>query len=172
MVVALVAVTMFSGTVGEMAKQRRVNWETSLAANATRIVIEDMRNEDLEQVFALYNADGADDPSGIDTAPGNRFAVPGLPADPDAADGLVGEVFFPTVDAALPGDPPSIELRESLVDRALGMPRDLNGDNIIDGADHAGDYIALPVRVELRWRGLYGVRTFSMSTLLCRFNTD
>lgn len=173
MVVALVAVMIFSGTVGEMAKQRRMNWETGIAANASRIVLENMRNEDLDQVFALYNAVETDDPGGVGSAPGNRFAVDGLPPASDSPDGLIGEVFFPTVNLALlPTDVPILELRERAPAPELGMPRDLNGDNIIDVADHSSDYIVLPVRIVLRWRGLYGDRQHSTSTLLCVFNTE
>lgn len=114
--------------------------ETSLASEQARIVIESMRNRPFAQVFALYNDDPADDPGGPGTAPGSGFDVPGLVAPPGSA--TVGRVQFPS---------PGPALRESADDEGLGMPRDLDGDGQVDGNDHSGDYIILPVRIRLEW---------------------
>ena len=38
-------------------------------------------------------------------------------------------------------------LREDVAIPAMGMPRDLDGDNVVDGVDHKGDYRMLPVIV-------------------------
>jgi hypothetical protein len=67
----------------------------SLAVQAARGVIEEIRETPIERVFALYNTDPQDDPGGQGTAPGGAFAVDGLgPIDGDP-DGLVGAVMFP-----------------------------------------------------------------------------
>lgn len=42
-------------------------------------------------------------------------------------------------------------LREDVVDPAFGLPQDLNGDGLLDGEDHAGDYLLLPVVARFRW---------------------
>jgi hypothetical protein len=68
--------------------------------------------------------------------------------------------MFPT------GGPPE-QLREDVVDAGLGMPRDLDGDGVIDGADHEANYTLLPIRVRVQWRGVSGVRTFDLETVLC-----
>ena len=95
--------------------------------------------------------------------------MPGLDPLPDDADGRVGELIFPEVNtaAALPA---IWELREDAVIPELGLPRDLNGDSIVDAADHAADYAVLPVIVRLEWMGDFGPRIFEMHTMLVEFN--
>ena len=61
-------------------------------------------------------------------------------------------------------------LREDVVLPALGMPRDLNGDNRIDDVDHRYDAIVIPVLVRIRWQGRYGERSYECGTLLTRFD--
>lgn len=60
-------------------------------------------------------------------------------------------------------------LREDFIDVRLGLPRDLNGDSLIDDLDHAEDYIVLPVHVEVVWRGKFGPRRFSIFTQIASF---
>jgi hypothetical protein len=43
-------------------------------------------------------------------------------------------------------------LRESTVAPRYGLPYDLNGDGVIDGAVRDADYRALPVVVHMRWK--------------------
>jgi len=57
-------------------------------------------------------------------------------------------------------------LREDIEDPLLGLPRDLNGDGIIDSENHAKDFVVLPVRVRVRWRGVTGIRTVEVCSLL------
>ena len=109
------------------------------------------------EVFAAFNEDAADDPEGAGTAPGADFAVPGLSALSSDADGMVGKIIFPTIAG---------ELREDVTDAALGMPRDLNGDGVTDSADHSGDFVLVPVRIRLEWRGSAGPRDMEFHTLL------
>jgi hypothetical protein len=171
MPVLLISVTLFSGTVVSMIRQRSINLEAASAAYDVQSLFERMRNEDLEDLFALYNADPLDDPDGPGTAPGNRFEVDGL-TSLDAVPGPVGEVLLPAANAALPGAAPVYELREDLLDAALGMPRDLSGDFVVDGENHAGDYDVLPVVARVHWLGEFGVRELEMYTLLTRYQNE
>lgn len=166
LVVLLVALLIFSSTVSGMARQRTVNRETTLALAAARNVLETLRAEDFTAVYALYNSDPGDDPGGAGSAPGQRFAVPGLDAAPDAPGGLQGEILFPTVLDPVDG----LELREDVDLRVLGMPRDLSGDHVVDGEDHGEGYAILPVQVRVSWIGPSGPRRYEMATQLCLFN--
>ena len=244
LLVMSVAIGIFASTVVAGAQQRAVNREKALAADAARAMIERLHNEKFGQVFPLYNGLAEDDPGGAGTAPGHRFEVLGLTALTSAADGLQGEVIFPTVEQAEavgvkpvgpqtltdeqmdgvavsggdggmggislggggpggqlgvnlgggggniqvedggtadgmtlvkvreepppPSDPGWI-LREDVDFPALGMPRDLNGDNIVDDEDHRGDYVLLPVCIRIRWNGRAGEREFTLTTMLTDF---
>jgi len=153
-----VAMGMFAQTLASSTRLDPVSAETSIAADAARVQIERMRNHPFDEVYARYNADPSDDPEGAGTAPGNRFAVAGLA--PLAAAGFVGTVEFPEI----AGD-----LREDAVDALLGMPRDLDGDEVVDSADHSYDRIVLPTRVRIEWssrNGRGGPRTFAIHTML------
>ena len=146
MVVLLVALSIFSSTVAATMRMRTSNRDNAVVAEAARIVLETMRDQPFDQLFALYNADPLDDPGGPGTAPGQRFTVLGPKPLPEAPDGMVGEIRFPVVDVSIK-DEPEWELREDLEDRLLGMPRDLSGDSVTDELDHADDYVRLPVGV-------------------------
>ncbi len=124
--------------------------ETELATEGARAKLERIKAEAFSQAFRTYNATGADDPSGAGTAPGAYFEVAGLRPAPDDPDGMPGEVIFP-----VPPDQPG-QLCESVNDPKLAMPRDLNGDGIVDSLNHATDYKLLPVRVRVRWQSIDG----------------
>jgi len=166
LVILLVALLIFSSTLNGIARQRAVNHESALAVSAARNMLETLRSETFGEVFALYNADPNDDPDGAGTAPGNRFAVEDLRAASDSVDGLEGEVLFPALDDPVEG----LELHEDLVDRDLGLPRDLSGDSIVDDQDHSQDYFILPVQVRIRWTGKSGARQYRLTSQICRFN--
>jgi type II secretory pathway pseudopilin PulG len=165
MVILLVSLLIFSSSVSGVAKQRAVNRETGLALTAARNTLETLRAADFHQVYALYNADPADDPAGAGSAPGNRFVVPGLDDAPDAVGGFDGEIIFPSLDVA--GD---LQLREDLEVPALGLPRDLSGDSVIDDQDHSASYYILPVEIRVRWSGPNGTREYDMTTQLCQYS--
>jgi hypothetical protein len=156
--VLTIAVCGLSGSVVSAIALNRVNRETALAEAAVRGVMEQVTGVQFAEAFARFNADAGDNP-GLGLSPGATFDVAGLRGDGGA---LPGSITFPTIDDG--GGP---ELREDTDDPALGMPRDLNGDAIIDAADHAGNYRVLPVRVTVTWRGVSGLRTLTLESMLC-----
>jgi hypothetical protein len=193
MAVLIVAVSIFSRMIIATAQLRDVNRETAAAAEAARIIHERMRNEDFLDVWKLYNADTSDDPAG--GAPGNRFAVFGLEPLAGVTDGTVGEIIVPAVwvtsasgggggSSSFGGSELEDEtesagttessgstqtawvLREDFVDANLGMPRDLNGDSIVDNKDHSEDYILLPVHIRIEWQGSNGRRWLDVYSML------
>lgn len=160
------ALTMVTRIVVAAAKQRSVNTENACASNGARVALERLRNAEFEQCFALYNEWDGDDPAGPGSAPGNRFTVEGLAPLPGAP--ACGEILFPSLLSDVPGESPC-QLREDSVDPLLDLPRDLSGDSIVDGEDHAGDYLILPVRVRVEWQGEWGPRRLELHGLLTSF---
>jgi prepilin-type N-terminal cleavage/methylation domain-containing protein len=138
--------------------------ETELATQAARAMLERIQAESFAQAFRSFNATGADDPGGVNTAPGASFAVAGLRALPNDADGQPGEIVFPTV-AAQPG-----VLSENVNDARLGMPQDLDGNGAVDTLNHATDYQILPVLVRVRWQSRDGSSgTVELQTILANY---
>lgn len=166
--VVLIAASMLASTLVAIAKQRAVALENAVVAAAVQDTFERMRNEDLRDVFRLYNAEPFDDLLGPGTAPGNFFGVQGLTPLPGQPAGRVAEVRLPALNRGT-AVAPVWELREDLVDAELQMPRDLDGDSVVDDANHAGNYTVLPVHVRVTWQGRFGPRRFDMHTLLTEF---
>lgn len=122
------------------------NRETAIATAAAQRIVEDLFAADIEEVFALYNGDSADDPAGDGTAPGSSFTVEGLRVVPGDEDGMAGEIRFPVADGE-----PGI-LREDLVLDHFGLARDLDLDGLLDAEDHSLDYQVLPIVVRVSWQ--------------------
>ena len=140
----------------------RDNWVASMAVQDT---LEIMRNDAYEDLFVLYNDNPLDDPGGPGTAQGIHFDVEGLEALASDVDGQVGRIHLPTFNAGS-AVAPVWQLREDQANPALGMPRDLNGDSIINTLDHASDFTLLPVQIELQWQSRFGPRRIRMQTIL------
>lgn len=173
--IALVTVQIFSSTVVATARQRAIHRENAAAIGAARTALEVLRDEPFGNVFALYNADPGDDPGGPGTAPGANFPVPRLERAARAGTVPLGEIVFPALGkkggklGKLLGGGDAEgkqELREDYEDRAIGMPRDLNGDGKIDKKDHAEDYVMLPVLVRVTWVGVAGPREVELHSIL------
>ncbi len=160
-VILTVSVYMLTSTVTAAIGHSNATRERGLAVDATMNLFERMRAESFEELYARYNSDPNDDPDGAGTAPGKYFNVEGLDLQEGDLDGFVGEVLLPVVETkqGLPA------LRENSDLPEFGLPRDLNGDLMIDGRNHAEDYIILPVKVRIAWKGGTGNRTFEMSTM-------
>ena len=147
-VVAMLILTIAAGgltsAVAHGLRLNRVNEETAVADEAARAMAEAMQATPFTTRFAIHNA-------------AQDFDVPGLNVRSDDPDGLAGKILFPTI---------GIQLREDVVDANLGMPRDLNGDGAQDLADHAGDYVILPVTVRVEWTGHAGERAHEVHLLM------
>jgi hypothetical protein len=162
--VLMVALLVLSQSMGTAMTLTDVNRETALASDGARDTIELLQGvERFQEVFAIYNTDPADDPAGPGTAPGAAFSIAGLQPADDDPDGMVGEIRFPAVVTAT-----GLKISEEIDDAALGMPRDLSGDGLVDSADHSLDYLVLPVRVRVEWTGSSGPRNIEVVTLLAR----
>lgn len=160
-VILVVAIGGLSGAVISTTQLNRENEETAAAYAALKQITETIQDAPFEDIFATFNDDPADDPGGAGTAVGSDFAAFGLQARPADADGMVGQILFPTV--VVGG---ATQLREDVADTDTGMPRDLSGDGAVDAADHSGDYILLPVTIQLQWLGANGNRQLDVSVLL------
>jgi type II secretory pathway pseudopilin PulG len=141
----------------------QINRENTLAYEAARGFAEQMQtNWPFELVFAVYNEDPEDDPT-TGQAPGSTFQIV------NSAYGYTQSSlsFAATGIIRFPVDTPG-ELREDVVDHTLGMPRDLNGDGIINADSRSSDYVLLPVSIQLSWQGVTGARSLTFRTLLSR----
>ncbi|MEO6710260.1 MAG: prepilin-type N-terminal cleavage/methylation domain-containing protein [Planctomycetota bacterium] len=160
MTLLAIALVGYAKTVANASVATSTSRELVLASEAGRRMIETLRSEDFATVYARYNSSVADDPGGV-VSPGANFAITGLDALPIDVDGRPGEIIFPTT--MIGGAP---QLREDRVDAKLGMPSDLNGDGVVDGANHAANYQNLPVLIRVRWRGVGGPGAVEFQTVL------
>ncbi len=163
LVMFTIAAVAYAGALASTSESSAERRAASLAAAAARDVVERMRSLPGHERFASYNTNAADDPGGAGTAPGAAFDVDGLsPVDGDE-DGRVGEIWFPTTAGAL---------REDVTDVRLGMPRDLDGDTLIDALDHSADYVILPVRIRVVHQVQGARRIFELHTELVDWSSS
>lgn len=145
MVAALILAVAIGGLTGSIVaglRLSRSNSETATAELALRAMVEEVQGTAFGDIF--------------DDFVGTGFAVEGLDLQENDADGLAGRIVFPTLGG---------RLREDVVDAALGMPRDLNGDGD-DVDDATDDYVILPLTVRVEWRGAAGPRFLERNLLL------
>lgn len=153
--IAVAACGMSAVLAGSMSLTA-VNKETAQARTAARRMLEELQNVPPGDVFSTFNTVTTDDPYGAATAPGSIFSIQMKPAAIQVS-GMTGTIIFPENLG---------ELREDMKDPNLGMPRDLNGDGVIDSDNHAKDYLLLPVRIRVEWRGMTGEREYEIHTVL------
>jgi len=163
MTVLAVGLAGYAKTIAMASIAASTSREATLATEAGRQMIETLRSTTYNQIFARYNSTVADDPGGV-VSPGANFAVTGLDARVNDADGMPGEIQFPTITVG-----GAEQLREDLVSTKLGTPTDLNGDGIVDAVNHAANYQNLPVLVRIRWRGVAGPGQVEFQTVLANF---
>jgi len=143
---------------------QRAEREDAAVVEMARQTMANIQGTPFAQVFACFNSSALDDPVGW-AAPGSNVPVVGLRALATDADGIVGNISFPTRDVA--GGVP--ELRENLPFAQFGTPRDLNGDGPIDGANHATNYTLLPVVLTFDWVNAKGPRHREFRTILAGY---
>ena len=162
MIASTVMVVGVLATVGTMRATSALGVstrETTLAYQAARAKVEELKAQPFEFVLVRHNEDAADDPPGL-ASPGVGFDVPGLDPVAGDADGLVGRLLFPENAGG--------ELREDANQPEFGLPADLDGDDVIGALDVTGTHILLPVRVRIEWTGQTGDRFMEFSTVLFR----
>ena len=123
---AMISLMTSSNRIQEDARER------SVAYNAARAVIEDMRQRTFIEVFDAYKSGAAL----------NRFTVDRL-GPPPLNDTHQGTVQFPETKGLLD---------ESFVDTGFGTPKDLNQDGDTTDLISGTEISILPVRVVIRWR--------------------
>lgn len=146
------------GTMGSSMKLDVTNEQTARAVQAARSHLERMQTTEFRRIYATYNETKVDDPDGVGTAVGGLFEVVGLRELVEQGTVTMGKTIFPALETG--------ELREDLDRPDLGFPRDLNGDGRIDDQNHSGDYVILPVLVDIRWQGASGERSVRFYTVL------
>jgi type II secretory pathway pseudopilin PulG len=127
--VALLALVSVISSASALQKSSR---EKSLAYNAARLKIEEMRSRPFANIYSLYKSGTS----------GNTFSVDGLV--PINSTTPVGLITFPEQSGAL---------YENFPDPTLGMPKDLNGNGTNTDVLTA-DYTILPVRITIRWMSM------------------
>lgn len=159
LLILALAVGALVGTMFSALRLDRVNESKAAANQALRGVLEDMKAMEFSEVYAAYNASKADDPD-----PGYDYKT-ALDLTSVLPVGTCGTA--PLAQVIFPEDSNGF-LREDLVDPALGMPRDLDGDGGTDGDDHSADYRILPVVVKLDWESPSGPQTIQVATVIRR----
>ena len=152
--VALLALMSFINSSGQMQDDSR---ERTLAYNAARQKIEDMRQLITPKtIYSFYNSIQAASWFRVDDLPAgvgpNRPSLtdptqPSIPAQ--------GRILFP--DAGLGGGVLEVLSTDGQLQKALGLPKDLNGDGTITKDTVTIDQILiLPVMIRIEWRNHNG----------------
>ncbi|HGY92438.1 MAG TPA: hypothetical protein ENK43_14815 [Planctomycetes bacterium] len=144
------------------------------AVSSVRNVVETVESTPFEEIFKRFNTDPADDPLGAGTAEGNEFYfVFGKSSKLErvlSPTGNAGTVF--RVQIRFPTDAFG-RLAEGTAPLTTGMPTDLNNDGaVVNGADTAGDYKVLPMRIRVSWQGPSGTEDMIFHRVLSRQNTS
>ncbi len=160
-VLLCLAMLGFSRSIVSSMVASSTDREVRTAAEASRGALERLSGSDFSEVFKLYNGDPADDPDGAGSAPGSTFDVTNLDSLDGDPDGQVGEVLLPIIEVD-----GTWQVREDLEWPQLGLPRDLSGDGVIDDQDHSLDYVLLPARVRIEWKGRGGPAHIQFHTVL------
>ncbi|MFT7670333.1 MAG: prepilin-type N-terminal cleavage/methylation domain-containing protein [Planctomycetota bacterium] len=153
MIVLGIALSSITASMLSSMALSHVNRETGLASQAARrqmeIISASVRGSSVPSAYGALSANP-------------NFAVTGLTPIAGDIDGMSGQIQFPTTTVL-----GAVQLREDVDDPSLGMPRDLDGLNGIDTADHSADAEVLPVRVRIEWRsGAGGTRSLDLETVL------
>lgn len=151
LVLVMIALSGYSRSLVSSMVVADTNEEVRIASEAARVWMERLQGTDFDNVWERYGHSDA------------AFPVSGLSARDGSQNGDVIFLDFPII-----GSSNSV-LREDANIPALGLPRDLNADGVIDSEDHSDDYVILPVRVRLEWQGARGDGYLEYQTLLSGF---
>lgn len=157
MMIFTVATGMLVQIIGSGHGLRRTAREEWLVTSEAQNRMELMRSLPFRDIVRYYDSDPLNDPNGPGTAPGALFAIDGLEVAPGDADGAVGEILLPVVNTGT-DIAPVWQVREDIGHQILGLPRDLDGNSVVDDVDHYENYAILPVLIRVRWKGAYGPR--------------
>ncbi len=154
--VILVAMIGLLSVMYYTTRLNAANRENLAALRAAEHQIETLRAAKFDEIYARYNDTPADDILNGPN-PGSSFDVEGLQPLPGRQ---CGRILFP-------GD--GSRLLEDVNDPAWGMPRDLNGNGLVDTDSVSGPGLALlPVTVEITWTGIQGPRTITYRHMFLR----
>lgn len=151
LVLVMIALSGYSRSLVSSMVASDTNEELRIASEAARVWMERLQGTDFDEVWARYGHSDA------------AFPVAGLAARGGDQNGDVLFLDFPII-----GNSNSV-LREDANIPALGLPRDLNADGVVDSEDHSDDYVILPIRVRLEWEGSRGDGYLEFQTLLSGF---
>jgi Tfp pilus assembly protein PilV len=196
--VLVIAIVGLLAVLTSTAALQRTNRETTLALNAVRDKLEELRNypnfnelsiaqgggNAIEPLARYYTQTGINPRSGLNY---NQFVVTGLNPDRGwtAAQDDVNNDNFPDLMEAGDSEGDAVvglvqfftdETANDADARRVGMPLDCDGDgatittNTVVDADTNGfyDYNLLPVTVRIEWRSSTGSRAMQVSTKLAR----
>jgi type II secretory pathway pseudopilin PulG len=155
-IIVAALLTMIGAVSSSMRVTRTVD-EREAVIRALSAKIAELEGTDFDKLVACYDSDPNNDPLGPGTAAGTTFDIPNYHAPAGAPSEMAGEVVLPLLGG---------QLREDLEMPELGMPRDLNGDGVVDAKDHKSDYQLLPVLVKANWHGVDGDSTVTIQRLL------
>lgn len=144
MAVLAIALLALVSSITSSAKVQQNTRDKTLAYNAAREVIEQMRAYPIDEIWRRYNSATGDN-VGTGSNPGNTFTVARLNAPPSGVP--VGQVFFPEKGGAL---------NETYVDPSMGMPKDLNRNGDALDTNVNDTYRILPVKVVVTWMAIGG----------------
>jgi hypothetical protein len=134
--------------------------EATLAKEAARSMIERLQATPLADVYAEFNANPADDAGMAGSAAGADFAVRGLEAPPEDADGLPGRILFPEAGGVL---------SELDIQPRYGWPMDMDRDGDVLTANVSATYRLLPIVVRVDWHGSGGNGSVEFKTVVGGF---
>lgn len=160
MALLVIGLGVLIGSTFSAMKLDQVNASTALANQALRGLCEELQAMPIDEVLDSYViAENEDERTRADKLARLTLRDPAL-ATHDGRE--------PVVRARFPLDEDGRTLREDLELPEFGLPRDLDGDGAIDGADKRASFRILPVVLELDWVGPSGTQHLQLSTVLRR----
>lgn len=149
---SVLAVGIMAGMSAQMSitELTLANQEDLLAINIARQKLAELKDAPFSSLFSSYGPN-----SGAQTVDVSSLQSGALP-------GGTVTITFPVDNAG--------KLNETVIDSAMGMRMDLNGDGATNSSDVSGSYKVLPLRITVQWNSRTGTRQLSLNTLLTKLN--